>query len=246
MFYGEPLQSLETTVSPTFSLHRTKRFVRREGVFACKIQSPSLSTSVRYSYVHSPLWVVNRKECLVMKSVLSCLLVISTIFLALEVNAEVSQSGALLIMKKPANTCGAEGSRFLCRSSALIRANVYVRELYNSTVRLATTNEHGVLSVRLKPGRYEIGLSGRYAYGVMNNAFGMKPCNRNTATNGGYSCPEQSGCFPVTTFPLTYPPRYRESEDPQLTSYTDAEAPVFVHVKKSTKRISLTYQQRCI
>ena len=181
-----------------------------------------------------------------MKSVLSCLLVISTIFLASEATAEGSQRGALLIMRKPANTCGHEGSRFLCRSSALIHANVYVRELYSSTVRVGTTNGNGRLSVRLEPGRYEIGLSGRYAYGVMNKAFGMKPCNRNASTNKGYSCPEQSGCFPVTTFPLTYPPHYRESEDPQLTSYTDVEAPVFVHVKKSTKRISLTYHQRCI
>jgi len=181
-----------------------------------------------------------------MKSVLSCLLVISTILLASESKAEGAQRGALLIMKKPANTCGYESSRFLCRSSALIHANVYVRELYSSTVRVGTTNGYGRLSIRLKPGRYEIGLSGRYAYGVMNKAFGMEPCNRNSATNGGYSCPEQSGGLPITTCPVTYPPHYRESEDPQLTSYTDAEAPVFVHVTKSTKRIALTYHQRCI
>lgn len=181
-----------------------------------------------------------------MKSVLGGLLVIGALLFAPETHAEGPQRGAFIIMKKPANTCGYEGSRLVCRSSALIRAKVYVRELYSSTVRLATTNQHGVLSVRLKPGRYEIGLSGRYAYGVMNKAFGMMPCNRDTATNGGYSCPEQSGCFPVTTFPVTYPPHYRESEDPQLTSYTDAEAPVFVHVTKSTKRIALTYHQRCI
>lgn len=181
-----------------------------------------------------------------MKSVISALILITSIALSSESNAESSNRGGLVIMKKPRNTCGDQDPRVLCRSSALIGAKVYVRTLYSSTVRLANTNRRGVLSVRLQPGRYEIGLSGTYAYGVMNEAFGMKQCNRDTATNGGFSCPEQTGCFPVTKFPLSYPPHYREPQDPQLTSYTDAEAPVFVHVTKATRRISLEYHQRCI
>ena len=181
-----------------------------------------------------------------MKAVLSGLFLISGVVAATQSLAEPRKSGALVVMGKPAHTCNDEESRRSCRSSALINAQVYVRTLYSSTVRLATTNSRGELSVRLRPGRYEIGLAGRYAYDGMNTAFGIKPCNRDSATNSGLSCPEQSSCFPVTTFPLSYPPHYRESEGPQLTTYTDAEAPVFIHVTKDTRRISLRYHLRCI
>jgi hypothetical protein len=181
-----------------------------------------------------------------MKSVIGSLVLISSVALASESHGELPHKGALVLMKKPANTCAYEGPRTLCRSSALVGAKVYVRQLYSSTVRLANTNQQGVLSIRLLPGRYEIGLSGRYAYGTMNRAFGMRPCDRNISTNGGFSCPEQSGCFPMTRYPLSYPPHYRESEDPQLTSYTDAESSVFIHVTNATRRISLEYYMRCI
>jgi len=161
-------------------------------------------------------------------------------------HAEISTKGVPVVLTKSANTCGDKRSRRICSSAVLINAQVLVRTVYNSTVRLANTNRRGILSTRLTPGWYEIALHEKYAYGDLNRSFGMRPCNRNRSTNRGFSCAEQSSCYPLSSRTSSYPPNYQESKDYPFNSFSDAEASTFIKVTESTKRVAIKYHLRCI
>jgi hypothetical protein len=162
------------------------------------------------------------------------------------IRAEVITKGVPVILTKSANTCDQKRPQRICSSSVLINAQVLVRKVYSSTVRLANTNKQGTLSIRLKPGWYEIALHEEYAYGDLNRSFGMSPCNRNRSTNGGFSCAEQSSCYPLSSVSSSYPPRYKESQDYPLNSFTNSEASTFIKVTNATKKIAIRYHLRCI
>jgi len=173
------------------------------------------------------------------------LLLLTTRFTA--VNSFADCKATVLRLMKPRNTCQNDGpyspkpSKF-CLGDRLIKASTEIRRVYQAHYQKARANQNGEIILRLQPGYYELGLDERYSYTWFEVSFGIEACN---FLDHVHSCPEQSGCYPVTlpSSQNQFPNKYRDANDYVLQN---VEASHFFIIPHCGSHIEIQYGLRCL